>query len=248
MKVSIITVVYNGEAFLEDCIQSVIAQDYANIEYIIIDGGSSDRSLKIIEKYKDDISHFISEKDNGMYDALNKGIKLATGDVVGILNADDVLASPDVINAIANSFISQNPDALYGNLNYVDPLNTNKIIRKWISKPYTKNAIQMGWMPAHPTFYVKRLLFETLGNYSLNYDSAADYELMVRFLYKYQINAIFLNKLIVNMRTGGMSNASLKHRYKALINDYRALIANRIPFALLTIFLKKISKIQQFIH
>lgn len=248
MKVSIITVVYNGETFLEDCIQSVIVQDYVNIEYIIIDGGSSDRSLKIIEQYKDYISHFISEKDNGMYDALNKGIDLATGDVVGILNADDMLASSDVISAVVSCFNNQNPDALYGNLNYVDPLNTNKIIRKWISKPYTRRGISLGWMPAHPTFYAKRLLFKTLGNYSLNYDSAADYELMVRFLYKYQINAIFLNKLIVNMRTGGMSNASLKHRYKALIYDYKALIANRVPFAVLTIFLKKISKIQQFLH
>ena len=248
MKVSIITVVYNGEAFLADCIQSVLAQDYDNIEYVVVDGGSSDGSLKIIEKYKNNINYLISEKDNGMYDALNKGIKLATGDVVGILNADDMLASVDVISSIASCFSTQNADAVYGSLNYVHPQKTDKIIRKWIAKPFTKRDIILGWMPAHPTFYVKKSLFETFGNYSLNFDSAADYELMVRFLYKYNVNAIFLNKLLVNMRTGGMSNASLKHRYKALMNDYKALKVNDVPFAIFTLLFKKLSKITQFIH
>ncbi|MEJ5992814.1 glycosyltransferase family 2 protein [Pedobacter sp. Du54] len=248
MKISIITVVYNGEAFLEDCIKSVIAQDYATIEYIVVDGGSKDGSLKIIDRYKEHISQFISERDNGMYDALNKGIRMATGEVIGVLHADDMFASSDVIRSVANCFISQNPDALYGNLNYVDPLNTHKIIRKWISKPYTNRRIFLGWMPAHPTFYAKKTLFEAFGNYSLNYDSAADYELMVRFLFKYHVKAVFLNKLIVNMRTGGMSNATLKHRYKGLVNDYKALVANKVPFAAITIVLKKLSKITQFVH
>lgn len=248
MKISLITVVYNGEKYLKNCIQSIIAQDYTDIEYIVIDGGSTDGSLNIIEQYKDHIQHFISEKDEGMYDALNKGIKMATGEVVGILNADDMLASADVISTVANCFSTQNPDAVYGNLNYIHPLKTKKIVRKWISKPVTTTGIILGWMPAHPTFYVKRVLFETCGNYSLNYDSAADYELMVRFLYKYHIKALFLNKLMVNMRTGGISNASLKHRYKALVNDYKALKANKVPLPGLTIFLKKISKIAQFIH
>ena len=248
MTISIITVVYNGEEFLSDCIQSVIAQTYPNIEYIIVDGGSNDGSLEIIKKYQNHITHFISEKDRGMYDALNKGIKMATGDVVGILNADDILASSDVIASIAQMFISENPDALYGNLNYVDPKKTAKIVRKWVAKPYTKKSIILGWMPAHPTFYAKRSLFEQLGYYSLDYGSAADYELMVRFLFKNDVKAVFLNKLIVNMRTGGMSNASLKQRYSAFINDYKALNANHMPFAALTILLKKISKIKQFIH
>jgi len=248
IKISIITVVYNGQTFLADCIQSVIAQDYESIEYIVVDGGSTDDSLKIIDKYKDCIKHFISEKDKGMYDALNKGIKMATGDVVGILNADDMLASTDIISTIANCFNAENPDAIYGNLNYVNPQKTDKVIRKWISKPFTRRGIILGWMPAHPTFYVKRSLFETFGNYSLHFDSAADYELMVRFLYKYNLKAVFLDKLIVNMRTGGMSNASLKHRYKALVNDYKALKVNHVPFALFTLLLKKISKVTQFIH
>ncbi|SFG92862.1 glycosyltransferase family 2 protein [Pedobacter insulae] len=247
MKISIITVVYNGKAFLEDCIKSVIEQTYPEIEYIVIDGGSKDGSLEVIEKYKAHIDHFVSEKDEGMYDALNKGIRIATGEVVGILNADDMLAAPDVIESIANCFTNEDPDALFGNLNYIDPINTSKIVRKWIAKPFTKSDIVLGWMPAHPTFYVKRSLFEELGYYSLNFDSAADYELMLRFLYKNHIKAVFLDKLIVRMRTGGMSNASMKHRYKALINDYKALKSNHIPFAFLTIILKKLSKIKQFI-
>ncbi|RYG20876.1 MAG: glycosyltransferase [Chitinophagaceae bacterium] len=248
MKISIITVVYNGEAFLEDCIKSVIGQDYKNTEYIVVDGGSTDGSLKIIDRYQDHIHQFVSEKDKGMYDALNKGIRMASGDVVGVLHADDLFASTDVISSIANCFLAQKPDALYGNLNYVDPLNTHKVIRKWISKPYPKNGIALGWMPAHPTFYVKRSLFEQLGNYSLNYDSAADYELMVRFLYKHHIKAVFLNKLIVNMRTGGMSNATLTHRYKGLVNDYKALVSNKVPLAIITVLLKKLSKVAQFVH
>ncbi|RZK42885.1 MAG: glycosyltransferase [Pedobacter sp.] len=248
MKISIITVVYNGEKYLEDCIKSVISQNYPNLEYIIIDGNSTDGSLGIIERYRKNIHRFVSEKDKGMYDALNKGIRLATGDVVGILNADDVLASPDVIKTIAESFQTNNPEVLYGNLNYVHPEHIDKVVRKWISKPFTKRDIILGWMPAHPTFYAKRTLFAKLGDYSLDFGSAADYELMVRYLFKNNVSAFYLNKLIVKMRTGGMSNASFKHRYAAFINDYKALKRNGVPFASFTILFKKISKIAQFVR
>jgi len=248
MKISLITVVYNGAAFLEDCIKSVLVQDYSNLEYIVIDGGSTDGSVEIISTYKANITHWLSEKDKGMYDALNKGIDLATGEVIGILNADDMLASPDIISHIAECFSNQNADALYGNLNYIHPLHTDKITRKWIAKPFTKKDIMLGWMPAHPTFYAKRKLFDIYGMYSLDYGSAGDYELMIRFLYKNAVKAVFLDKLIVNMRTGGMSNATLKQRYLGLINDYRALRNNKVPFRVLTVLLKKISKITQFIR
>lgn len=248
MTISIITVVYNGGKYLADCIQSVIAQTYPHIEYIVIDGGSTDESLAIIEKYKNYIAHFVSEKDQGMYDALNKGIKMATGEVVGILNADDMLASHDVISSIANLFLTENPDAVYSNLNYVEPDRIGKTIRKWISKPFKIRSMILGWMPAHPTFYVKRSLFANLGYYSLDYGSAADYELMVRFLFKNEVKAAFLDKLTVNMRIGGMSNASLKNRFDTLINDYKALKANHVPLAFFTVVLKKISKITQYIN
>ncbi|MEE1945117.1 glycosyltransferase family 2 protein [Pedobacter sp. KR3-3] len=246
MKVSIITVVYNGEKYIDDCLSSVMAQDYGNIEYIVIDGGSTDQTLTIIDRYRDRIAQLVSEKDKGMYDALNKGISLATGEVLGILNADDMLASPQVISKMVERLVVADADGVYGNLNYIHP-ETGKIIRKWISKPFTKRAIELGWMPAHPTLYLKRELFERYGNYSLNFGTAADYELMLRFLYRYQVKAVFLDELMVNMRVGGMSNASMKHRYHALVNDYRALKANQVPISLLTLAFKKLSKISQFL-
>ncbi|MES2417982.1 MAG: glycosyltransferase family 2 protein [Bacteroidota bacterium] len=246
MKISIITVVYNCKQFLADCIESVIAQTYSNIEYIIIDGGSTDGSLGIIEKYKTHIDEFISEKDQGMYDALNKGIKMASGDIVGILNADDMLATNNVIENVVNCFRENITDGVYGDLNYIDPYNTSVIVRKWVSKPFTRRDIELGWMPAHPTLYLKRSLFKNYGDYSLDFGTAADYELMLRYLYFFKINATYLNKLMVNMRTGGMSNATAKHRYHALINDYKALQSNRVAFPLMALLLKKFSKLAQY--
>lgn len=247
MKVSIITVVFNGEKFLKDCIESVIAQDYKNIEYIVIDGGSTDETLSIIEKFRPHIHYSISEKDQGMYDALNKGIRVASGDVIGILNADDMLVSLDVISTIVEEFELNKADGVYGNLNYIDTTANKNIIRKWISKQFIEKDILYGWMPAHPTLYLKKELFSLYGDYSLNFGTAADYELIVRFLYSNKVKARFLDKLIVNMRVGGMSNSSLKQRYLGLLNDYKAAKENNLPYPLLTVFLKKISKFQQFL-
>ncbi len=246
MRVSIITVVYNGEKYIDDCLSSVMMQDYENIEYIVIDGGSTDKTLAIVDRYKDRIAHLVSEKDKGMYDALNKGIALASGSVVGILNADDMLADSRVISKMVSCLSASGADGAYGNLNYVHP-ETRKLIRKWRSKPFAKRDIQLGWMPAHPTLYLKRELFERYGGYSLDFGTAADYELMLRFLYRHGVKAVFLDELMVNMRAGGMSNASMGHRYHALVNDYRALRANKIPFSLLTLVLKKLRKISQFL-
>lgn len=247
MKVSIITVVFNGEKYLEDCINSVLGQDYKNIEYIVIDGGSTDRSLSIIEGFKNQIHYFISEADRGMYDALNKGIKVASGDIVGILNADDLLATKDVISNIVIAFEQNKAEGVYGNLNYIDESPSKKVLRKWISKQFVNNDILLGWMPAHPTLYLKRELFDRFGYYSLDFGTVADYELMVRYLYVCKINAHFLDKLIVDMRIGGMSNSSLKQRYLAFINDYKAVKRNKLPYPLATVLLKKISKLQQFL-
>lgn len=248
MKVSIITVVFNGEKYIQDCIRSVLAQDYSNIEYIIIDGASTDHTLSIINTYKDQIHHLISEKDQGIYDALNKGISLAGGDIIGILNADDMLASSTVVSNIVTKFAEESVDGVYGNLNYIDANHPQNIIRNWISKQHQIKDFNKGWMPAHPTLYLKKSLFKNYGSYSLNYGTAGDYELMLRFLYRYQIKAVFLDQLIVNMRMGGMSNASIKQRYLAFINDYRAAKNNQIVFPLCAIILKKMVKIGQFLH
>lgn len=245
MKISLITVVYNGERFIRDCIESVLAQDYKQIEYIFIDGASKDNTFKIAQEYKNRIDILISEPDKGMYDALNKGIKLATGDVVGILNADDMLADSNVISQVIAGFELENSDAIYGDLNYIHPQSL-KTIRKWKSKVASANDIEMGWMPAHPTLYIKRALFEQYGFYSLNFGSAADYELMVRYLYRHQIKTTYLPLLMVNMRTGGMSNSTIKHRYDALINDYEALKVNGVPLPARALVLKKLQKLKQF--
>ncbi|KQC02409.1 glycosyltransferase family 2 protein [Pedobacter sp. Hv1] len=248
MKVSLITVVYNGEKYLADCIESVIGQTYHDLEYIVIDGASTDSTLSILEKYSAKITKFVSEKDKGMYDALNKGIDMATGEIIGILNADDMLASADVIANIVAQFEKFDADGVYGNLNYINPHRANAIVRKWVSKPFTQKDIEMGWMPAHPTLYLKKSLFKKFEYYSLDFGTAADYELMLRFLYQCQIKAVFIDQLIVNMRIGGMSNASMKHRYHALVNDLKALKVNRLPFPLFTLLLKKMSKLTQFLH
>lgn len=246
MKITIITVVYNAQQYLQYCIESVIEQDYKNIEYILIDGNSTDDSFEIAKQYKEHINILISEPDKGMYDALNKGIAMATGEIVGILNADDMLAAKDVISAVANLFKISNADGVYGDLNYVDKNDSQKIIRKWQSTSSDPEDLAWGWMPAHPTLYLKRSMFQHFGSYSLSFGSAADYEFMLRLLYKNRINVHYLDKLMVNMRVGGMSNKNMTQRYKAFLNDYKALKHNQVKTAFLALMLKKARKIKQF--
>ncbi|KLT66610.1 glycosyltransferase family 2 protein [Pedobacter sp. BMA] len=245
MKISLITVVYNGEAYLEDCFQSVFAQTHPDVEYIVIDGGSTDGTLKIIDQHKNQISYFVSESDRGLYDAINKGIAKSTGDIVGILNADDTLAGPEILAQVAEAFNAEEIDALYGDLHYVHP-SSGKIIRKWKSKQATSSDLEKGWMPAHPTLYLKRTLFEKHGNYSLDLGTAADYELILRFLYKNNLKAHYLPQLMVNMRIGGVSNGSIKSLFNALLDDYKAMKRNGLPNPVFALVLKKLSKLKQF--
>lgn len=247
MKVSIITVTYNAEKYLENCIQSVLNQTHPDLEYIVIDGRSSDSTLEILEKYRSRISTIISEKDQGMYDALNKGIALASGEVVGLLNADDFFASDDVVSKLAEAFESSQADVLYGDLWYVDQEDTDKVLRKWHSKPYSHGLFQWGWMPAHPTFYARRALFSKYGPYRLDLGSACDYELMIRFLHKHRLKAVYLPKLMVKMRAGGMSNSSLENRMKANKADLEAMKINGIRFPRVAALLKPLRKIPQFL-
>ncbi len=244
-KISLITVTRNAQKTIGRCIQSVITQSYNNIEYIIIDGASTDDTLQIINQYKQHIDLFISEYDEGIYDAMNKGIKLATGNIIGILNSDDFFAYKETLADIATTFINENTDVLYGNLNYIN-LNGG-IVRKWRSGAYTHGMFNKGWMPPHPTFYCKRLLFERWGKYDLQYGTAADYELMLRFIHLNKASTYYLNKTMVNMVTGGESNKSYFNRIKAWRNDYKAMKKNGIKFALLCICFKPISKLFQYI-
>ena len=230
MKVSIITVTYNSERFLKNAIQSVYHQDYPEIEYIIVDGGSSDQTLSIIEQNSACVSKWISEKDDGMYDAINKGMKMATGEIIGILNSDDMLATKDIISKIVSCFKEQKVDSIFGDLLYVDAEETNKIHRFWKGMQYKRESFNLGWMPAHPTFYVRKEIVDQLGGYEPNYFSASDFELMTRYLYKHRISSHYLPELFVKMRKGGMSNGSLKKRLRANRRDYLALKKTKFHF------------------
>lgn len=247
MKVSIITVSYNSEKTIEDTIKSVLSQDYPNIEYLIIDGASKDSTLQIVEKYQDEIAQVISDKDKGIYDAMNKGIALASGDIIGILNSDDFYADSTVISSIVAQF-TPTIQAVYADLVYVDANDTNRITRLWKSGNYHQGDFKKGWMPPHPTFFVKSECYQKYGNYSLQLKSAADYELMLRLIHKEQIKINYLPKVIVKMRTGGASNASLKNRINANKEDRMAWRMNGLKPGLFTFIRKPISKIIQFIR
>ncbi len=242
--ISIITVSFNAEQTIERCISSVINQKFNKIEYLIIDGGSTDDTKKIINKYKDKIKIVVSEPDKGIYDAMNKGIKLATGDIIGMLNADDFFADENILSYVADAFNLHNPDVLYGDLDYVN--SSNKVIRSWKSGNYIYGMFNWGWMPPHPTFYCKKSYFEKFGCYSLNYGTAADYELMARFLHLNKLSAYYLKKVMVKMELGGASNNSMYNRMKVIKNDYNAMVKNGIRFAVISILLKPLRKIPQF--
>lgn len=246
MKISLITVVYNGETFLQECFNSVRAQTYPDVEYLVIDGGSKDNTLAVIAENQVHIDYFVSENDHGLYDAINKGIAKATGDIIGILNADDMFANPEVLAAVVETF-KKEPDigGLYGDLNYIHPV-TGKIVRKWKSRNTTFKDLAHGWMPAHPTLYLRKSLFERYGNYALDLGTTADYDLMLRFLYTHQIKTAHLPMLMVNMRVGGVSNKSLYNRWMALVNDYKSLKRNNLPFPFWILLKKKLSKLRQF--
>lgn len=246
MKVSLITVTYNSAKYVEDCINSIIKQDYNNIEYIVVDGGSNDGTVDIIKKFSPYIFKWISEADGGMYDAINKGMKFATGDVIGILNSDDVLASSDVISEVVKCFEENKVDSLYGDLVYVEPYNLQKVLRFWKGMPYKRRRFKYGWMPAHPTFYIRRELVEKFGGYESHYFTAADFEFMARYLYRYKISAIYLPKLFVKMRSGGASNESISGRIRANRRDYLAMKNNKIPFPFIVSILKPLIKMPQF--
>ena len=244
-KISIITVVYNAEDTISKCIESVVGQKYKNIEYIIIDGASTDSTIEIITKYQHSITSFISEKDNGIYDAMNKGIKLATGEIVGMLNADDMLADRTVITEVAAAFEKNDAEIVYGDLEFIN--NQDKVVRKWSAGQYKQGKFNWGWMPPHPTFYCKRTVFNKFGFYRLDFGSAADYELMLRFMHLNGVKAHYLKRLIVKMLIGGISNKNLASRVKVSGFDLKAMKKNKIFSPRLTIILKPLRKIFQFI-
>lgn len=246
MTLTIITACYNASSTIADTLKSISNQSYQNIEHIIIDGSSTDDTLKIVQQFPH-VSTIISEKDGGIYHAMNKGIGLCTGEVVGILNADDVYAHEDVISKVADLFKDASVDAIYGDLVFVDQQHPDKITRTWKAGSYHFKQFYNGWMPPHPTFFVRRSLYQQYGKFNTTLTSAADYELMLRFLLKHKIKLAYLPETMVRMRQGGKSTASLKNRLIANKEDHLAWKINGLKPHPFTLILKPLRKIKQFI-
>ena len=242
MKISIITISFNANATIEKTLQSVANQSYKNIEHIIVDGGSKDNTLEICNSFFH-VSNIISESDNGVYDAFNKGLKLATGDIVGFLNSDDIFYSNDSVKQIARAFFENNTDIVYGNLDYIN--ENGKVIRNWISKPYEIGLVKKAWMPAHPTFYCKKKIYDRFGGYNDNFKIGGDFELCVRFLEVNKVSSFYLNKKLVKMLVGGISNSGLKSKLTIYEEELKALRLNNIEFNIILFSLHKLKKIKQ---
>lgn len=248
MKISIITAVFNGVKTVEDCVKSVLDQTYPDIEHIIIDGGSTDGTLELIKKYTENVAKVMSEPDNGLYDAMNKGIKAATGDIVGILNSDDIYNGNMVLKKVADVFTDPSVDVCYADLVYVDKYDLNKVFRYWKSRDYQDGLFSKGWAPPHPTFFVRRRVYEKYGVFDLEYKLAADFELMVRFLGKYKIPSAYIPNVLVKMRLGGATNRSVLNVVKQNLEIRRAGKKNNISISLFVLtFKKSIDRITQFI-
>ena len=245
-KISIITVSLNSVKTIKQTIESILSQDYCNIEYIIIDGGSTDGTVKEIESFSDKISYFISEPDKGIYDGMNKGIKAATGDIIGILNSDDFYPNNFVLSNVVKTFNNSNCDAVYGDLVYVKESDTSKIVRYWQAGEYSTSRIKNGWMLPHPTFFVKKSIYDRFGLYNTDLKTAADYEMILKLLYKQNINVIYIPMILVKMRLGGASNSSLMNRIRANKEDGLAWTKNQLNKPLFIRIKKPLQKVKQF--
>lgn len=244
--VTIITATYHSAATVKDTLTSVALQDYPRIEHIIVDGLSKDTTLDVVSRYPH-VTKVISEKDSGIYDAMNKGIRSSAGDIVGILNSDDFYVSSTVISEVVEKMLMDETDALYADLVYVHHQHTSHVIRHWKAGVFERNSFLKGWMPPHPTFFVRRSVYDRFGLFNTALISAADYELMLRFLFKEKVSVSYLPRVIVKMRAGGQSNASLINRIRANREDRQAWSVNGLKPYFYTTWLKPVRKLAQFI-
>ena len=245
MKISIITITFNSAKTIQRALESVLSQTYPDIEHVIVDGASSDGTKEIIEAYakKHQNVRWKSEKDSGIYNALNKGIAMATGDIIGFLHSDDVFFSPDSIGQIAHAFTDKSVDVVYGDLLYC---SGEKVIRRWRSNPFSPSSLKFGWMPPHPTVYVRREVYQQVGEYDEWFRISADYDMMLRIFtagYKSQ----YIPKVLVCMETGGASNKNTKARLSKTQEDYIVLKKNHVGAGYLTVACKQLRKIKQFL-
>ena len=245
-RITIITAVHNRVSTIEATIQSVLSQRDSNIEYIVVDGNSKDGTEDVIRRYEGRIAKYIREADSGIYNALNKGIQASTGDIIGFLHADDVLLGVDSCKRIAEAFCNKNVDATYGDLVYVDQNRPEKIVRYWKSKQMSWNAFGWGWMPPHPTFYLRRRHYIDFGFYREDFEIAADYELMLRMLHKHRLKTAYLEGVLIQMRLGGKSNANFNSHLCANREDKRAWNVNGLKPPSCLRILKPMRKILQY--
>lgn len=243
MKISIITATFNSSAYIADCVKSVNDQTYRDIEHIIVDGASKDNTLEIVKNMPSRVAKIVSEPDKGIYDAMNKGIQAATGDVIGILNSDDFFTSDDVIQTVVDSFKNNDIDALYGDVHFVSPDNLSKSVRYYSSSVFKPSLFRFGFMPAHPSFYMKKECYDKYGLYALDYKIASDYDLLIRYLYKEKIKYKYIKKDFVTMRTGGVSTENLNSRVTLNKEIVRACRKYGIYTNMLMLSLKYLYKI-----
>ena len=245
MKISIITATYNSAATVRDTLACIASQQYPNIEHIIVDGVSKDNTLAIVGEFSH-IAQTISEKDKGIYDAMNKGVQLATGEVIGILNSDDFYTNSQVLLKVASAFEDPAVEAVYGDLQYVKADNVDVVTRTWKSGKFKKKNLYYGWMPPHPTFFVRRHVYDKCGLFNTTLRSAADYELMLRVLLKFNTRVQYIPEVLVKMRAGGMSNASFRNRLRANKEDAMAWKLNGLKPYFFTTWFKPLRKVLQF--
>ena len=249
MKISVITVCYNSDKTIADTLRSARSQTHSDIEHIIVDGGSKDKTLAVIAAEVISSHKLVSEKDKGIYDAMNKGIALATGDIIGFINADDFYLSPEVLSKVAAAFESSGADCCYGDLCYVQQDDTSKIVRYWRSSPFRLGLFGKGWLPPHPTFFVRREVYERLGGFNWNFKIAADAELMARFLEVGRISSHYIPEVLVHMRMGGISNRSLSNVIKQNLEVRRGFLALGLDFSWVRFFGHKVfSRALQFVR
>ncbi|MBT1705343.1 glycosyltransferase family 2 protein [Chryseosolibacter indicus] len=247
MKVSLITVSYNSAATIEDTIKSVVSQDYKDIEYIIVDGKSKDNTVNIIKSYDSNISKWISEPDKGIYDAMNKGLKMTSGEVVGMLNSDDYYFDNHIISKVADAFEDPSVDAVFGNLIVVDPDRLDKIVRLYSAKKWHPEKFAKGFMPPHPTFFVRRKYYEQFGLFKTDYKIASDYELLIRFLYVHKLKYKYLPFTMVVMRQGGVSSSGIKSNIILNKEIKRACLENGLKTNLPLIYMKYFTKVFELV-
>lgn len=257
MKFSVITAVRNNKESLTRAVASLREQSFKDYEHIIVDGASIDGTFELIKDIADEKTKWISEPDNGIYDALNKGIKMASGEIVCLLHSDDTFAETDVLEKVAQIFEENQTDAVYGDLLYVSSktkqaniLNiedTTKIIRWWRSGNYNYNSLRFGWMPPHPALFIKRQIYENFGAFDTSLKISADYEIILRFFWNKKISAVYLPKVITRMSVGGMSNKSIGNIIQKSKEDFRAMKMNGIKFPVLTLISKNLRKLPQFL-